>query len=236
MRKFNFRKILSLALAAFVAFGTFAVGAVGVNAATEDWYIDIDDSIWAGTSYWIGVYDRNSNDPATSFGTVTSATSSNNGVFKISKDTYDNGVSFNVEPVAKGTATLTVNFTTPSGEAKTVSKNIVVKKYPKQIKSLKVNGKKVSTSKNKFFYSKKLSKSKTSAKIKMALKKGWKITKVEATYFTKKGTPKDFKVSKSAIKKGKAIKFGKKYKEMNIYVQMKKGSNTIWYSFWFFRK
>ena len=31
MRKFNFREILSLALAACVAFGTFAVGAVGVQ-------------------------------------------------------------------------------------------------------------------------------------------------------------------------------------------------------------
>lgn len=235
--KFNFKKILSLVLAAFVAFGTLGLGTLGANAASEDWRIGIDSSIWTGTSYYINVYDMNSTDPATSIGTVTNATSSNNGVFKISKDNFDNGgASFFVDPVKSGTAKLTVNFTTSTDETKTLSKNIVVKKYPKHIKSLRVNGKKVSTVKNKFYYSKKVSKSKTSVKVKMALKKGWKITKVEATYFTKKGTPKDFKVSKSAIKKGKAIKFGKKYKEMNIYVQMKKGSNTIWYGFWFFRK
>jgi hypothetical protein len=144
-------------------------------------------------------------------------------------------VDYNIDPKAAGTATLTVNFTTPSGEAKTLSKNVVVKAYPKEIKSLKVNGKKVNTNKYKFFYSKKMSKSKTSVKIKMALKKGWKITNIYADRSTNGDKYTQFKVKKSALKNGKAIKFGKKYKYMWINVTMKKGNDIIQYTFDFYR-
>ena len=229
--KINFRKILSLALAAFVAFGTLGVGTLGVNATTEDWFLDVTETAWTGSSYWIGVYDTVSGDN----GTITSATSSNTAVFDIAKFGYDGGVDYNIDPKAAGTATLTVNFTTPSGEAKTLSKNVVVKAYPKEIKSLKVNGKKVNTNKYKFFYNKKMSKSKTSVKIKMALKKGWKITNIYADRSTNGDKYTQFKVKKSALKNGKAMKFGKKYKYMWINVTMKKGNDIIQYTFDFYR-
>lgn len=229
MKKFNFRKILSLALAAFVAFGTFAAGAVSVNAADDGWYIGISDTIWTGEEIYFGVYDANEN-----MGDITSIASSNNGVLSAQKEVYDDFTYYYVKGVTAGTATLTVNFNTSSG-AQSLSQNILVKKYPKQIKSLKVNGKKVNTNKNKFFYAKKVSKKKTKVNIKMALKKGWKITNVSATRWTKNGEPKNFKVSKSAIKKGKAIKFSKKYTGMYINVEMKKGSDIINYEFNFYR-
>ena len=231
MKKFNFRKILSLALAAFVAFGMLAVGTVGVNAEAEDWRIETSydtDYVWAGDSSWFDVYDWGNQEN----GKITSATSSNNSVFSV--DTYEDYGFIN--GLAVGTATLNVNFTTPAGETKSLSKNIVVKKYPKEIKSLKVNGKKVNTSKYKFFYDKKMSKSKTKATIKMALKKGWKITDIYADRSKNGDKWTQFKVSKSTLLKGKAIKFSKKYKYMSIRVTLKKGNDIIWYSFNFYRK
>lgn len=236
MRKFNFRKILSLALAAFVAFGMLGVGTLGVNAEAENWFLDTNDTVWAGSPYWengVSVYDMNNDGQDAK--AITSATSSNNGVFSVKTESYDGSTRFYVNGVAKGTAKLTVTFTTPADETKTLSKNITVKKYPKEIKSLKVNGKKVKTSKYKYEYNKKLSKSKTKVKIKMALKKGWKVTSISAYRYTKNGDPKEFKVSKSAIKKGKNIKFSKKYYGMSISVEMKKGNDTINYSFYFYR-
>ena len=231
MRKFNFRKILSLALAAFVAFGTFAVGAVGVNAETENWGIDGEDSFWAGSTSWFNVYDSGNDTP----GTITSATSSNNKVFSIQKETFGGNTDFFMKGVGAGTAVLTVNFTTPSGETKTLTKSVLVKKYPKEIKSLKVNGKKVNTSKYKFYYNKKISKSKTKVNVKMALKKGWKIIGVTAERTKDRKTWKKFTVKKSALTKGKPIKFGKKYKDMYIYIELKKGNDIIWYSLDFYR-
>ena len=234
MRKFNFRKILSLALAAFVAFGTFAVGAVNVNAATEDWKI-FNDTVWLGSEQWDNYIDVYDNASPQTRKAITSATSSDTSVFSIKTEAFEDGNNYFIIGVAPGTAKLTVSFTTQSGETKTLSKNIVVKKYPKEIKSLKVNGKKVSTSKHKFNYRKKISKSKSSVKIKMALKKGWKITSIYADRSKTGEKYTTFKVSKSALTKGKAIKFSKKYKYMWIRVAMKKGKNIIWYSFDFYR-
>ena len=230
--KFNFRKVLSLVLAAFVAFGMLGAGTLGVNAETENWVLNTEDTIWAGEEAWLDVYDEGNDD----FGDITSATSSNTGVLSIQKNVYNGVTEYYGLGVAAGTAQVTVNFTTRSGQAKSVTKNIVVKAYPKEIKSLKVNGKKVNTNKHKFFYSKKMSKSKTSVKIKMALQKGWKITDARVYRYTKSGEEKMGKVSKSALKKGKAIKFNKKYRFMYVSVSMQKGNETIWYSFDFYRK
>ena len=229
--KFNFRKVLSLVLAAFVAFGMLGAGTLGVNAETENWVLNTEDTIWAGEEAWFDVYDEGNDD----FGDITSATSSNTGVLSIQKNVYNGVTEYYGLGVAAGTAQVTVNFTTRSGQAKSVTKNIVVKAYPKEIKSLKVNGKKVNTNKHKFYYSKKMSKSKTSVKIKMALKKGWKITNIYADRSTNGDKYTQFKVKKSALKNGKAIKFGKKYKYMWINVTMKKGNDIIQYTFDFYR-
>jgi hypothetical protein len=229
--KFKFRKILSLVLAAFVAFGMLGVGTLAVNAETENWVLNTEDSIWEGANAWFDVYDEGNDAP----GGITSVTSGNTGVLSIEKEVYDGVTEYRGLGVAPGTAQVTVNFTTPSGQTKSLTKNIVVKAYPKEIKSLKVNGKKVNTSKNKFFYNKKVSKSKGSVKIKMALKKGWKITNIYADRSTNGDKYTQFKVKKSALKNGKAIKFGKKYKYMWINVTMKKGNDIIQYTFDFYR-
>ena len=236
MKNINFRKILSFVLAAFVAFGTLSVGTFNVYAEDEQWTLMLEDSIdttiWTGQNYWIYVNDINSNDPEPRRADVTSAKTSNKRVFKIGSDDI-NDEDFLLIPVKPGTAKLTVYYETPSGETRKLSKKIVVKKYPKQIKSLRLNGKKVNTNKHKYSYIKKVSKSTTKVRVKMALKKGWKITKVYGIRMKETGPLVDFKISKSAVKKGKSIKFSKDSIETIVVIEMKKGKNTIDYWVYF---
>jgi len=108
-----------------------------------------------------------------------------------------------------------------------------LKAYPKQIKSLKINGKAVNTGKYKYEVTRKISKSSTRVKIKMALKKGWKITDLSAYRATRsnarEGMFSKFKITKSQLLKGSDIKIPKKYKSVNIGFTMKKGKYELNY-------
>ena len=235
MQNKYFKRIAALLLAAVVAIGTFTAGAVNVNAASKDWHIGIGDPAWTGTDWYLSVYNINTG----SEGTIISAKSSNTNIFKIRKETYEMDgkkiTNFFLKGKKAGKAKLTVTFKTKSGTKKTISQTVRVKKYPNEIKSLKVDGKTVNTKENKFFYSKKISKSKASIKIKMALKDGWKIDSVSAQRAKKDGVYKDFTVKKSQLKKGTAIKLSTKYKEFSINVQLRKGDDHIHYTFIFYR-
>ena len=236
MRKFNLKKVLSLVLAAFVAFGVFAAGAVNVNAGGKTWQVAVDDPIWIGTECGISVVDTDWEEWAD----ITAVKSSNPKILTVKKGSYTDDSEtytfYDLKGKKAGKVTLTVDFDTPEDGHKVLVKTVKVKKYPKAITNLKVNGKKVSTVKHKFYYNKKISKSKTSVKIKMSLKKGWKIVGVYADRAKVSGEDyKTFTVTKSALKKGKAIKFPKDYKEMYITVTLKKGSDYFNYNFYFYR-
>lgn len=236
--KKSFNKITSMLLALCLVLGSVAFGAGEAFATGENWSLDVMTSLWAGDNTWVWVYDANSEDYTKA--TVTGVTSSNPAILAVSAgkayDEYDREYTeFMLTGKTPGSAAITVNYTTPNGETGTLSATIQVKKYPKQIKSLKVNGKKVKISKHKYNYSKKVKKSKTTLTIKMALKKGWKISSVNAGRWTKSGKFSDVKVKKKALLKGKTIKFPKKYSDMFINVEMKKGSSYINYEFYFWR-
>ena len=87
-----------------------------------------------------------------------------------------------------------------------------------EIKKLTVLGKNVNLKKtdNKFFYSKKCKT--TKPKIKMTLKKGWKIEYISAGAYKNGNYKKEVKVTKTMLKKGKAISFSKKYD--NVYISV----------------
>ena len=69
----------------------------------------------------------------------------------------------------------------------------------------------------------------------MTPKKGWKIKSVNAVAFTKNDNTKKISVKKTQIKNGKAISFPKKYKELNLDVEMTNGKDTITYTVFFNR-
>jgi polyribonucleotide nucleotidyltransferase len=82
-----------------------------------------------------------------------------------------------------------------------------VKAYPKVIKTLKVNGKKVKVTSKKHAYAVTQKKfKKRYAKVKLSKKKGWKIDYVYVDMWNDKGEGDQIKVSVSTIKKGGKIR------------------------------
>ncbi len=236
--KKNMRKITSALLTLCLVFGMFAFSSGQAYAVGESWVLEMTDTLWTGETGWVWVYDENSEEWTEAL--ITYMTSSDPAVVKIEKDDgyYEDDQEFTaycMKGKGAGTATVTVEYDTPDGETGIFTKEVTVKKYPYAIKSLKVNGKKVTVSKHKYDVTKKVSKSKATVNIKMALKKGWKISSVGATKWTKGGSMSSAKVTKKMLTKGSAIKFPKKYAELWITVGLKKGSDYFTYTFDFYR-
>lgn len=221
------KRFASTMLVLVVAFGLVFSSVGEVKAASSE-YVPLPSVMWIGEySYLVSVYKMDSSKEYT----VKKVTSSSSAV-KIKKEKWDDKTYWLATPKKAGTATVKVTYK-KSGKTKKISTKIKVKKYPNHIKSLKVNGKKINISKNKFTYTKRYKG--TSAKIKMALKSGWKIKSVDGVYY-KKDTNKSFKVKKSQIAKGSKISFPKKYESMDVWIRMvnKKG-DVITYDVYLYR-
>ncbi|MBQ6440343.1 MAG: hypothetical protein IJJ06_09515 [Mogibacterium sp.] len=239
MRK-HFNKITSLMLILCLSFGVFAVSTGSAYAKTKKWEIVVGEDRWVGDpDEIVSVYDvysfENKNGPTQA--TVTSVETSDKSVLSVKKEevhfTDHTEKGFLLHAKKAGKAKITVKYKKPSGKTGTLKKTIRVKKYPNEIKSLKVNGKTVKVSKNKFYYAKETSKKNVT--VKMALNDGWKISDVSGYKYTKSGKRSTVKVTKSMIKKGKSISFPKKYKNMYIYVYLTDGKDYISYDVTFFR-
>jgi len=177
-------------------------------------YISVPDTMFAGQTAWLNVYDYN--DP-TFEGEIVSTKLSKTGILKFK--TIESVRGCTAKKPGKVTLTVTYEY---EGKKHKISQPVTVKKYPKAIKKLKINGKSVKMSTHKYEVRKKNKSSKP--KIKMTLKKGWKIDSITA-YAFKGNKSKDIKLSKSTLKKGKAIKLPKGYKSMYIFVSMKNSKN-----------
>ena len=233
----SLKKISSLLLAFVMVLGTIAVGAPEVNAEDDQWKVSVGstgDYIWEGSGYYDNGIEVFNDDY--DYATIISVKFDDTSVFRIKKDSlgddeYEDNY-FYLKPKKVGKAKMTVKFTTDSGEQE-VSATIRVKAYPKPIKSLKINGKAVNTGKYKYEVTRKISKSSTRVKIKMAPKKGWKITNLSAYRATgsnaREGMLDKFRITKSQLLKGSEIKIPKKYKSVNIGFTMKKGKYEINY-------
>ena len=227
MKKRSLSRYLSLLLAVVVALGLVCFNA-GDVMAQSDWTIGSSDVLWKGAdSQWVNVWKGNQN------ATVTKVSSSNTKVIAIEKfkEKNEKGKTqtfYYIAPKSTGKATITVSFTTPGGKKLKAKKTIRVKKYPNEITSLKVNGKKVNLSENKFRYDKgKITASKV--KIALKLKKGWKIENAYGNCWNMSGSDKEIKNAKSLVSKGSEIKFPKKYSEFEILIEMTNGKDTINY-------
>lgn len=240
MEKSLCRRVTAALLAVFVFMSMMYISVGTVNAEEGEWSLWLPESEFVGRIGWVlaGVHGEETETDIEAE-EIISAVSSDPDVISIKKEKWTDteGVEhldFMMIYNKPGEAEITAEIKKPDGSTQTLSGKMVIKKYPKMIKSLKVNGKKINTSKNMYSYD--ISKTKkTSVNIRMALNKGWKITYVSADAYTKKGTNKELKVNKKMITKGKAIKFPKKYKELYIHVGMEKGDDYIDYSFSFVR-
>jgi len=204
--KKHLSRVTSMLLAVFVAF-SMVIGSTGAVFASSTWVVGPEEKTgFAGSTNVVYVYSSKSGKSAT----VKSVKSSNKKVIKVSKYYYyddKNKKHTGYELLYKkaGKAKITVKYKTPSGKVKTAKKTITVKPYPNPIKSLKVNGKKVSTKKNQYFYDKKYKG--TKAKIKVKLNKGWKIKSAYIDVYNNK-TGKEIKGAKTKVKKGKKKREG----------------------------
>ena len=82
-----------------------------------------------------------------------------------------------------------------------------------------INGKAVKISNHKFHVAKKCTT--TTPKVKITLKKGWKIKAIESQANDYKNPKtKKIKITKSMLKKGKSLSFPKRYGQMFINIVM----------------
>ena len=198
-----------------------------VEKVTENdlWRPNIEYSYFAGEEIVsAGVYKETFSDKIPPMGKVTSVTTSNKKVVKVTKSIVffqkgKKGPIYSLKFKKAGNATITIKYTRPNGKKATIKKKVLVKKYPAHIKSLKVCGKAVKTSKNKYqFTLKKYKKNSVTTNIK--LKKGWEVSDVYVDYYTKNKWVKGNSIKTSLVTKGKKISFPKKYAYMSIDIGM----------------
>lgn len=221
--KGRFKKSLSLILSAVLALGMITAGTFTAKAADNEWKLFYAGEFWAGSASDIHLY-TDSGDYSED---IISAKSSNKSVAKFSKGIDVDTYIYSLECKKAGKTKLTIKFRDGNGEERTFTKTIKVKKYPKEFKSLKINGKTINTNKKKFDYFGKTSKTKVSVKAK--LKKGWKISKIDARLYDKNWEESKIKVTKKMLSKGSSIKFPKSAQAVEMFIYMKKGNTEIDY-------
>ena len=153
----------------------------------------ITSTLWAGIGR-CAVIVQNLPSDATSF----SITSSNKAVIKAGCDDKKDANSLWVEPLKVGKSKITVKYRS-GGKTRSVSTTFQVKKYPNPLAWVKINGKKISLSKNKLGYDCNNYK-KTSITVDFKVSDGWKVQYLDGVRI-RDDEYRDFK-----WKKGKAIK------------------------------
>lgn len=224
----NLRTAISIVLAVILSLCTVFSNTLPVNAS-DGWVVGLDSSMWSDYSYPVWVTNEDYE-----YAKIDSVESSNTSVITIRHEewTDENGEiqeDYIVESKKAGKSIVAVNYTRPDGISETYEKTVTVKKHPKEIKSLKINGKKINTNANKFGVYLKCKKTKVS--VKAALKKGWKISGISAyIYKDNYEKYKKLKVTSKMIKKGTKIKFPKEYELMTITLNLNKGKTYIFYT------
>lgn len=211
MKKMIFKRISAGLIALVVAFCMLYISVSYVNAASGV-YTGLSDVMWVGENADFGAREKPDSKHE-----VVKVSSSDPTVLKVH---YNKG---DEDAVAKGRkagkATLTVVYRIGEQPASTLTQEIKVKKYPNEIKKLTINGKAVRISSHKFNVSKKCTA--TAPKVKITLKKGWKIKSVYSQANDYKN-PKIKKkiVTKTMLTKGKSFSFPKRYGQMFIDIVM----------------
>lgn len=231
-------------MAVLVAFSMLFAFTTTANAASGPVKAVQYDTIYVGSTSWGGLgfepaksEDWDRFDKIMDNCKLISVTSSKPKVLKAVKD--GSGMYYHyLEPKKLGKAKITIKYKY-KGKTYTTSKTVKVKKYPKAIKSLTVNGKKVDLSKKALRFDYDVEKyKKTSATIKIKASSGWKI---DSAYIISDGLKNGYKNLKASVfKKGTSISVPKG-NDGYIFITLKctsgdnKGDNFT-YAVRFFRK
>lgn len=224
-----YKKYLSIVLTAFLLIELFALNTSYVQANGR-YRIAFPNTLWEEEYMEIGVIDGNYDYKEAK---IVSVSSSKPAILKIYKEKSDNEYVFWASGEKAGTYELTINYLDEGGNIQSLKKRGKVLKYPKHIKSLRVNGKKVNVKKKKLHYRYNVKKYKgTTPTVKLNLKKGWRITKIEclSLNISKKSgkvkSVKTIKVTKKMLEKGSKIKFSKKHECLQLSITARKGKGT----------
>ncbi len=236
----GFQRVMSLAITVIVAFGMLVFGtgeasAYGVTSSVRGSATPVMDQIYVGEEGQIVLED------ATDVMNINSVTLSDPSMAKVRKEygwKHRGGKHYLYYLKGKkpGEVTLSINYKV-KGKIKTINNTVTIVDYPNPIKSIKINGKKVSLKGSKRYqYISKCSKRKTSITIKVVPEKGWKIIKASGEKFKKRDVFEPVNISKlkSKIKKGKAISFTKKYKALDANVLLEGPDKTKFYYYFNF--
>jgi hypothetical protein len=232
-------------MSVLVAFGMMFICTTTANAASGPLKAVQYDTIYVGSTTMGSLsFEPSKSNPTESDWnkidkcTLVSVKSSNSKVLKAVKD-GTSMYSHYLQPVKTGKATVTVKYKY-KGNKYTIKKTVKVKKYPKAIKTITVNGKSIDLGKKKYRFDYDVDKyKKTSAKVKIKPATGWKI--VSAYMGMAKGSKDEWKEIKvSTIKKGNAITIKKGYDAyMFITLECTSGDNkgdNFTYAVRFYRK
>lgn len=237
-------RLMALMIAFFVAFGMIVAGAVEAGAESDDTQVLVygqngTNKIYVGEEGLVGVVTSETDENVP----IKGVTVSNKNIAKVKKiiEKFEGEKYTYYYVVGKKTGKVTVRIKYKlNGVTSTKKVKVTVKKAPKMIKSLKVNGKKVKLSGTKAFkYRVKCKKSKTKVNVKIVPAEGWKVL---AAYgdksYEKNNKYHSVPIAnmKKKIKNGSNISFAKKYTALLVDVVLQKdGGNTIRYTVEFYR-
>ncbi len=229
--------IVAFAVAMMIC-GVFTGGQTAA-AAEQTYRIDVPGLMWMGQEEEsVDVYSASGEMVMLDGLSFTDAT-----IFRVRSEEYRDEFEkvhydYTIKPAKTGKTVMSVSFTDEEGAPVTLTKELRVKKYPYEIKSLKVNGKKVKiTGSKKFEYT--VKDKKTSGCVRLTPKKGWKISRVKSTLSVGYGDKfKDYSknITKKMILKGEKFKFPKKWDDLFIKITLKNGKGeTIHYGIHMYR-
>jgi len=236
---YKLKRIMSLMIAVFVAFGLLAAGTGEASAASAKVKVEINNQIdktnhiYAGEKAYVSAYATK----GTKVPTVKSVKVSNKSVAKVKINTIKAGgkkyKEFFVVGKKPGKTKVTVKYKY-KGKVKKKTITATVEEYPNPLASLMVSGKSIKLSGDTgFAYDAKYKKTKVN--IKAAAAEGWEITEVfghtdNGKYGTKKYKFADIKKAKSKVKKGSTISFPKKYKYLYMDINLENDEgDTVFY-------
>lgn len=226
MKTLSLRRCIGFVLAAFVMVIAFALFSTDTYAAVS-YKIDVPATQYHSKTFdeshvvWIKIDQPYYDDEGHYIEDIApiKAKSSNPKVIKV----VNNGGDYEMILKKSGKARITATFKDKDGNKRTISKLFRVKKYPTFIKSLRVNGKKMNLKEDMFNSEVYTTKKKTTARINLTLKKGYKKNDILGYYLTKGG--RQIEMPESELKKvlrGKKFKFPKKYKSMYVSIEIGK--------------
>ena len=245
---------LSVLCTVFLLLGTVFACTVAADAETA---YTIDPEM--PKMFWVGMREMplTLKDNNGGKADITDIKPGDPGVFIIIRDEYLNekGVAccnVSIKPVKAGITTMTISYIDVSGAARELTNTFSVKNYPNEIKKLTVNGHVIKTAKKavkpdgkkadtRFGYT--VRTRGTCERIRIKLKKGWKISSVNSDLSRGNGDDiRSYKevtkksITKKTVSRGSKIYFPKNWDDLFVTVTMKnKAGDSIDYRICFTR-